>query len=52
MTAYLITGEAGVGKSSVAAELQRRGYLFYGGDKTPNLTYHADSVTGQLIRKA
>src|SRR5258706_16069766 len=49
MAAYLITGEAGTGKSSVAAALQRRGYVAYDGDRTPGLTYHADPATGQPI---
>jgi broad-specificity NMP kinase len=47
MAAYLITGESGTGKSSVAAELRRRGYLAYDGDAT--LAYHADATTGQPI---
>lgn len=42
MAAYLITGEAGTGQSSVVAELQRRGYMACEGDRTPGLTYHAD----------
>jgi hypothetical protein len=47
MTAYLITGEAGTGKSSVATELRRRGYLAYDADAT--LAYHTDRATGQPI---
>lgn len=47
MAAFLITGEAGTGKSSVAAELRRRGYLAYDADAT--LAYHADPATGQPI---
>jgi len=49
MGAYFITGEAGTGKSSLAAELQKRGYLAYDGDGTPSLTYHTDRTTGQPI---
>lgn len=47
MVAYLITGESGTGKSSVATELSRRGYLAYDADAT--LAYHADRVTGKPI---
>ena len=49
MPAYLITGEAGTGKSSLAIELQKRGYVAYDGDRTPGLTYHAYRLTGQPI---
>lgn len=49
MPAYLITGEAGTGKSSLAVELQKRGYVAYDGDLTPGLTYHADRATGKPI---
>lgn len=47
MAAYLITGEAGTGKSSVAAELRKRGYLAYDADET--LAYHAERATGKPI---
>jgi gluconate kinase len=46
-SAYLITGEAGTGKSSVTDELRRRGYLAYDADAT--LAYHADCATGKPI---
>ncbi|WP_090645670.1 AAA family ATPase [Paenibacillus sp. UNC496MF] len=49
MPAYLITGEAGTGKSTLAIELQKRGYIAYDGDRTPGLTYHADRLTGRPI---
>ena len=49
MSAYLITGEAGTGKSSLAEELRRRGYLAYDADYTPGLAFHADPATGQPI---
>lgn len=45
MAAYLITGASGTGKTSVAKELRRRGYLAYDGDAT--LAYHADPETHQ-----
>ncbi len=49
MPAYLITGEPGAGKSSLAVELRRRGYLAYDADNTPGLAFHADPATGQPI---
>src|SRR5262249_32010961 len=47
MAAYLITGEPGTGKSSVAAELRRREYLAYDADAT--FAYHADRATGKRL---
>jgi dephospho-CoA kinase len=41
MSAYLITGYPATGKSSVADELERRGYAAYNTDDMPGLTYHA-----------
>lgn len=41
MKAYLITGYPGIGKSSVANELERRGYAAYDTDDLPGVTYHA-----------
>ncbi|MBV9710451.1 MAG: hypothetical protein JO011_06010 [Ktedonobacteraceae bacterium] len=49
MAAYLITGESGTGKSSLATELQKRRYIAYDGDATPGLAYHADHATGKPI---
>ena len=46
MPVYLITGESGTGKTSLAAELRRRGYRAYDGD---TFAYHADPATGQPI---
>lgn len=39
MPAYLITGESGTGKSSVADELARRGHAAYNTDDMPGLTH-------------
>src|SRR6266567_8533977 len=47
MTAYLITSEAGTGKSSLVAELRRRGYLAYDADLT--LASHTDLATGKPL---
>lgn len=49
MAAYFITGESGTGKSSVAKELRRRGYLAYDADRT--LAYHADRESSKPITK-
>jgi broad-specificity NMP kinase len=43
---YLVTGQAGSGKSSVAAELRRRGFVAYDTDAMPNVTGFDDAETG------
>ncbi|NWJ25981.1 nucleoside kinase [Rhizobium sp. RM] len=44
---YLIEGVSGAGKTSVATELQRRGYHVVHGDR--ELTYKGDPATGEPI---
>ncbi len=44
---YLITGVAGSGKTSVAAELRRRGYAAY--DADAGFSYYADKTTGRKV---
>jgi broad-specificity NMP kinase len=43
---YLVTGQAGSGKSSVAAELIRRGFVAYDTDSMPEVTGFDDVDTG------
>jgi broad-specificity NMP kinase len=43
---YLVTGQAGSGKSSVAAELRRRGLTAYDTDAMPEVTGFDDVETG------
>jgi broad-specificity NMP kinase len=44
---YLIKGVSGTGKTSVATELQRRGYHVLHGDR--ELAYRGDPITGEPI---
>lgn len=44
---YLIEGVSGSGKTSVAEELQRRGYHVIHGDRV--LAYHGDPLTGERL---
>lgn len=44
---YLVDGVSGTGKTSVAEELERRGYAVVHGDRT--LAYQGDPVTGAPI---
>lgn len=44
---YLIEGVSGVGKTTVAEELQRRGYHVVHGDR--ELKYRGDPLTGALL---
>lgn len=44
---YLIRGISGSGKTSVAEELQRRGYHVIHGDR--ELAYHGDAATGEPV---
>jgi broad-specificity NMP kinase len=46
---YLITGRGGTGKSTIALELQRRGYPAFDGDKVPQLARWEDRSTGQPL---
>lgn len=46
---YLVEGGSGVGKTSVAEELERRGYHVVHGDRV--LAYHGDPQTGEPIDK-
>jgi broad-specificity NMP kinase len=43
---YLVTGQAGTGKSSVAEELQRRGFTAYDTDAMEELTWFDHVETG------
>jgi dephospho-CoA kinase len=43
---YLVTGQAGSGKSSVAAELRRRGFAAYDTDAMPDVTGFDYADTG------
>ena len=45
MNKYLITGVAGTGKSSVARQLQKRGYAAY--DTEVGFSYHINKKTGE-----
>ena len=47
MSAYLITGEAGSGKTSIIHELARRGYSTFNTDDMPDITRFYDLNTGQ-----
>ncbi|HEY4202096.1 MAG TPA: AAA family ATPase [Devosiaceae bacterium] len=47
---YLIEGVSGAGKTSVATELQRRGYHVLHGDR--ELAYKGDPVTGKPVDPA
>ena len=49
MPRYLITGRGGVGKTTVAAELQRRGLPGFDGDRIPGMSRWEDAKTGQPI---
>lgn len=49
MTAYLITGSPGAGKTSLMHELARRGYAAYSTDEVPGLTAHYDAATGKKL---
>jgi broad-specificity NMP kinase len=44
---YLVTGQAGSGKSSVAADLVRRGFVAYDTDAMPEATGFDDVATGK-----
>lgn len=44
---YLVEGVSGAGKTSVAEELERRGYHVIHGDRV--LAYHGDPETGQAL---
>jgi broad-specificity NMP kinase len=46
---YLVTGQAGSGKSTVAAELTRRGFVAYDTDEMPGVTGHDSLETGQPV---
>ena len=46
---YLIEGVSGVGKTSVAEELQRRGYHVIHGDR--ELNYRGDPATGEPVQE-
>jgi broad-specificity NMP kinase len=46
---YLITGVAGTGKSTLAAELRRRGYAAY--DTEEGFSYYADKQTGEKVAR-
>lgn len=41
MPAYSITGYPASGRTSIASELERRGYTAYDTDELPGVTYHA-----------
>jgi len=43
---YLVTGQAGSGKSSIAAELRRRGFVAYDTDSMPDVTGFDYADTG------
>lgn len=45
MNNYLITGVAGTGKSTIAAELRRRGYAAY--DTEEGFSFYVDKRTGE-----
>lgn len=47
----LVTGRAGSGKTTLAAELASRGLAAYDGDTYPNLAYWRNLVTGQNLAK-
>ncbi|MBB3590817.1 thymidylate kinase [Rhizobium sp. BK529] len=47
---YLIEGVSGTGKTSVATELQRRGYHVIHGDR--ELAYQGDPLTGERLDEA
>ena len=49
MSAFLITGSSGSGKTTVAEELQRRGYTAYNTDTMPEVTSLYDMATGKAI---
>jgi hypothetical protein len=49
---YLVTGIAGTGKTSVMAELSRRGFHAYSTDEMPEVSCFADKATGQLLTPA
>lgn len=46
---YLVEGVSGAGKTSVAEELERRGYHVIHGDRV--LAYHGDPETGEKLRR-
>ena len=46
---YLITGVAGTGKTTIAAELRRRGYAAY--DTEEGFSYYADKQTGERVSR-
>lgn len=47
----LVTGRAGSGKTTLAAELASRGLAAYDGDTYPNLAYWRNLATGQNLAK-
>lgn len=49
MGKYLITGRGGTGKSTIALELQQRGYSAFDGDTVPELARWEDRNTGEPI---
>jgi predicted ATPase len=48
---YLITGEAGSGKTAAIGELQRRGYTAYNTDELPDVTRLVDIQSGKLVEE-
>ena len=46
---YLVEGVSGTGKTSVAEELERRGYHVVHGDRV--LAYHGDPETGAILER-
>lgn len=49
MGRFLITGNAGTGKSTVINELQRRGYNAFDGDELTGIHTFMDKITGALV---
>src|SRR6478672_4039839 len=47
---YLITSRSGAGKSTVCAELVRRGLPAFDGDDIPGLASWIDRITGQPVK--
>ena len=52
MSAYLITGFSGSGKSTVAHELARMGYAAYDTDDMRDITRHFDMELGRYMNEA
>jgi len=49
VSAYLVTGRGGSGKSAVASELVHRGYNALDGDDIPGLSRWEDAATGRPV---